>query len=389
MFDRFLVLKQCLARKLSATGCSTTLLPMRTLAHRRVLSPVAMFLLAASLPVTASAHVKWFSNFSFADRPRNLQEALTPTTWALMVLSAAVLGVLVVLDRRLAENRWVNWVNQLLERYQNQSLLVMRIGIAATLLLAWDADSMLMPELKVPAEWIGWVQFLVVLLLLFPAAVRIAGVGVGFLYLLGIAFFGPLHMLDYAFFAGTAWYFYSSSFRSERWRATGLPALYGTVGFSLCWVSLEKLIYPDWGLYVLQQDPELAMGFPLQFFLTSTAFIEFTLGYLLIICLLPRPFAIVITLIFFSTTLVFGRTETIGHTPLHVALVVFVLEGAGHLHHAPITFYRHLPKRIAFAVVGFVLFFALLFSAYEDFAWRKYGEYQQGNHPQSPTEHKH
>jgi hypothetical protein len=275
------ILKRWLARKLSATGCSTTLLPMRTVARRQVLSSVAMFLLAASLPVTASAHVKWFSNFSFADRPRTLQEALTPTTWALMVLSAVLLGVLVFLDRRLAENRWVTWVNQLLERYQNQSLLVMRIGIAATLLLAWDADSMLMPELKVPAEWIGWMQFLVVLLLLFPATVRIAGVGVGFLYLLGIAFFGPLHMLDYAFFAGTAWYFYSSSFRSERWRATGLPALYGTVGFSLCWVSLEKLIYPDWGLYVLQQDPELAMGFPLQFFLTSTAFIEFTLGYLL------------------------------------------------------------------------------------------------------------
>ena len=260
---------------------------MRTLARRQVLSPVAVFLLAASLPATASAHVKWFSNFSFADRPRTLQEALTPTTWVLIVLSAVVLGVLVFLDRRLAESRWVNWVNQLLERYQNQSLLVMRIGIAATLLLAWDGDSMLMPELKVPAEWIGWVQFLVVLLLLFPATVRIACVGVGFLYVLGIPFFGPLHMLDYAFFAGTAWYFYSSSFRSERWRATGLPALYATVGFSLCWVSLEKLIYPDWALYVLQQDPELTMGFPLQFFLTSTAFIEFTLGYLLIICLSP------------------------------------------------------------------------------------------------------
>ena len=35
-----------------------------------------MFALAMSLPVTASAHVKWFSNFSFADRPRTWQEAL-------------------------------------------------------------------------------------------------------------------------------------------------------------------------------------------------------------------------------------------------------------------------------------------------------------------------
>jgi hypothetical protein len=74
-------------------------------------------------------------------------------------------------------------IDKLLEPYKKQSLLAMRIGIAATLLLAWNKDAMLMPELRVPAEWIGWVQFVVVLLLLFPATVRIAGVCLGFLYL--------------------------------------------------------------------------------------------------------------------------------------------------------------------------------------------------------------
>ena len=116
------------------------------------------------------------------------------------------------------------------------------------------------------------------------------------------------------------------------------------------------------------------MGFPLQFVLSSAAFIEFTLGYILIICLLPRPFAVLITLLFFSTTLVFGRTEIIGHTPLHVTLVVFVLEGPGKLYQAPISLYRELPKRIALAVFGFALFFAILFTAYENFAWSKYSE---------------
>jgi hypothetical protein len=310
-----------------ATDCPKTPSLMERVARSPVLSTVVVFALAMSLPVTASAHVKWFSNFSFADRPHTWQEALTPTTWALVALSMLVLGVLVFLDRRMAESRWGSVIDKLLEPYKKQSLLVMRIGIAATLLLAWDEDAMLMPELRVPAEWIGWVQFVVVLLLLFPATVGIAGVGLGFLYLLGIAFFGPLHMLDYVFYVGAAWYFFSTSLRSEKWRATGLPALYATTGFALSWVSLEKLVYPDWGLYVLQQDPKLAMGFPLQFVLSSAAFIEFTFGYILIICLLPRPFAVLITLLFFSTTLVFGRTEIIGHTPLHVALVVFLLEG--------------------------------------------------------------
>jgi hypothetical protein len=74
------------------------------------------------------------------------------------------LGVLVFLERRMAKSRWGSLIDKLLEPYKKQSLLVMRIGIAATLLLAWDEDAMLMPELRVPAEWIGWGQFVVVLL---------------------------------------------------------------------------------------------------------------------------------------------------------------------------------------------------------------------------------
>ena len=122
----------------------------------------------------------------------------------------------------MAKSRWGSLIDKLLEPYKKQSLLVMRIGIAATLLLAWDEDAMLMPELRVPAEWIGWVQFVVVLLLLFPATVRIAGVRLGFLYLLGIAFFGPLHMLDYVFYVGAAWYF--SLLRCVR--RSGAPPVY-------------------------------------------------------------------------------------------------------------------------------------------------------------------
>jgi hypothetical protein len=115
---------------------------MDWVARSRVLSTVFVFALAVSLPVTASAHVKWFSNFSFADRPRTWQEALTPTTWALMALSMLALGVLVFLERRMAKSRWGSLIDKLLEPYKKQSLLVMRIGIAATLLLAWNQDAM-------------------------------------------------------------------------------------------------------------------------------------------------------------------------------------------------------------------------------------------------------
>ena len=46
---------------------------------------------------------------------------------------------------------------------------------------------------------------------------------------------------------------------SAGWR---LPALFATVGFSLCWVALEKLVYPQWGLYVIGRHPQLDARLP-------------------------------------------------------------------------------------------------------------------------------
>jgi hypothetical protein len=201
------------------------------------------------------------------------------------------------------------------------------------------------------------------------------------LYALGVARFGPFHMLDYAYWAGFAVAFLVVNARSERVRGLGLPALYATVGFSLCWVALEKLVYPQWGLYVLEQNPQLALGFPLSFFLVGAAFVELSLGYLLIIGLLERPFALLITLVFFTTTLVFGKLEVIGHTMLHAALVVFLLEGTGGVYRPPVRFHRALPLRVAFAAVNFALLLAVLLVPYTLAARWQYDRARAGEAP--------
>ena len=48
-----------------------------------------------------TAHVKWFSDFSFAETPRTVGDVLTPTFIALALLSVAVVSSLVPLDRGL------------------------------------------------------------------------------------------------------------------------------------------------------------------------------------------------------------------------------------------------------------------------------------------------
>jgi hypothetical protein len=322
----------------------------------------AGLLLSATLTRPALAHVKWFSRFSFQDRPRALGEVITPTLIALAVLSAVVVALLVPLDRWLEGRSWYSRTNGWLERRTDQSRLVMRVGAGMVLLLAWQADRVLVPDLPIPAAWVGWLEFILAGLLLFGRTTAATGAGLILLFGLGVMEVGLYYMLDYLLVVGVGYYLVAASRPAVA--RTALPALYATVGFSLCWVALEKIVWPDWGLYLLQQNPQLALGLDLRFFLLAAAFIEFSLGYLLIINLLQRPLALVITLVFFTTTLVFGKTEVIGHTLIHAALIVFLLEGPGRGLRPPIALHRSLGLRTAFAAVNLVILFAVLLPAY-------------------------
>lgn len=326
---------------------------------------VLLFLLVmAALPTTAGAHVKWFSNFNFADVPQTIGEALTPTLIGLAVLSAVALAVLVPIDRFLHGQGWYRRVEDWFENRKQYSRLVMRIGLGASLLMAWQAQALLVPRLSYEMAWVGWFQFLLIFLLFFDKTVIFAGFGVLLLYVLGILQYGLFYMLDYVLFVGVAYYLIVGVFRNPTMRGTAIPALYFTTGFSLIWVGLEKIFYPQWGLYILQQNPQLALGFPIEFFLVAAAFVELVLGYLLIIGLLERPLALVVTLVFFTTTTIFGRVEVIGHTIIHAALIVFLLEGPGDIYKAPIAFHRKTPLRMAFAGINFLLLIGILFIPY-------------------------
>lgn len=341
--------------------------------HRFRVHPAWWVLLAlVGPPGVAHAHVKWFSKFSYTDPPRELAAVLTPLFFGLVLLSMVGIGTLVLVDRWMQGQAWWQRVQAWLAAHRDQSTLVMRIAMGATFLLSWQADAILVPELRIDTAWVGWYQFALAVLLVFPRTTPGAGIGLALLFGYAVWRFGPFPMLDYVHYLGIAAYLAFSPIANLRIRGLRLPLLYVTVGFSLMWLGLEKLVYPDWGLYLLEQNPQLALGFPPTFFLTGAAFVELSLGYLLIIGLFERPLALVITLVFFLTTLVFGKLEVIGHTPLHAALIVFLLHGPGTAYQAPITFHRRVPLRVAFGAVNFALVIALLLPAYAAGAWAMY-----------------
>jgi uncharacterized membrane protein YphA (DoxX/SURF4 family) len=347
---------------------------MKEAMRKKLWIGIGFVLMLVALPMTAQAHVKWFTDFSFADEPLSLGEALTPTFLALAALSFVVIGALVFVDRQIAEFSLYKQIDNWLSSRKEYSTLILRIGTGVVLLLSWQADALLMPELEIPQAWIGWLQFIIALLLIFPVTVPLAGAGLIALYIIGIFEFGAFHMLDYLLYMGAGYYLIVAQNDNPAIRGTGLPALYATIGFSLCWVALEKVFYPQWGIYILEQNPQLTLGFPVDFFLLAAAFIEFALGYLLIIGLLERPLALVITLVFFTTTLVFGKVEVIGHTLIHASLLVFLLEGPGDVYPEPIAIHNKLNWRVAFASVNFVLLLVVMTLPYSWGAMQRYEE---------------
>lgn len=330
-------------------------------------------LAAALVPAIAYAHVKWFSQFTYADRPRTLREVASPAFLALAALSTVVIGGLAYGDAWLRSTALAKRIEAWLDGYRGESMSVLRVGAGATMLMAWQAGTLLAPELPAVHDTLGWAQFGVVLLLLVPQTVPLAGALLGMLWVYAAFSFGLFHLLDYSFYPGIAFALLVSRSGENRIRGLGLPALYLSVGFSLFWVALEKLVYPDWALYVLSQHPALAMGLTLDFFLVGAAFVELSLGHLLILGLLGRTLALTITVVFLITSSVFGgKLEVMGHTPVHTALIVFLLEGAGRSYRPPFLAPKTLSRRALLSAGSFVALLAVLLVAYQAGAQHKY-----------------
>lgn len=317
-----------------------------------LLTSTALCLLLTS---PALAHVKWFSQFNYDQPAKQLPEITSITFWAMFILSLFVLTLAVMADEWVERSPLLRRVGEWFESKQQSSLLVIRVAAFATLIVAWQQGTLFAPELIHGNPWIERLQFVVLLLLLFPATTSVAGAGMVGLWMVGVAKFGWFHLFDYVNFLGIAYFLIVRPLSSEWWRGTALPVMYASVGFALMWLGCEKLVYPQWALYILEQNPVLTLGLPQDFFLTAAAFIELGLGFMLLICLFSRSLAVTITLVFFLTTCIFGKVEIIGHTLVHAALIVFLFEGAGSSFTPPALFHRTNVMRIAFATVNFGL----------------------------------
>ena len=316
-----------------------------------------------SHPVTAEAHVKWFSEFSYADEPLSIREVLTPAFFLLLGLAVVVSVTLTLLEEKVTRIRWVAKIDEWFASKNQYTMFVMRLGVGVTLVWCWQAGKFLAPDLAGTAEWMIWLQFLVAFLLVFNRTVAWAGAGILMLYLLAILHYGFFHMLDYLIYAGIGWFFIAYESKKENVRITALPAVYATLGFCLIWLGIEKLIYPSWSKLLLEEHPVLALGVDHDFFVTAAAMIEIGLGFMIMVCLQERLLALFITLLFVLTTMVFGREEVVGHTLIHTVLIVFLFAGPGEAT-PPLHWIKEMKLRIPATALAFMLLLTTLMIPY-------------------------
>lgn len=319
------------------------------------------------------AHVKWFTSFDFLDKSKETTEVANMIYWGLVALSILVISILIFLDRKMEQTNWSKKMNKWLDNRQKYSLDVIRIAMFAVLIISWVNSTILTPELNANNTLIPWTEFIIALLLLIPSTISLAGGLILLLYGYCIYKFGFFYMLDYLHFLGISIYLMTAKVQNERIKSIGIPALYITLGFALVWLAFEKLYYPAWSLYLLEQNPQLALGLPHDFFLQGAAFVEIGLGFMLLFGALERPLAGLITIVFITTSIIFGKTEVIGHTSLHAMLIVFILKGTGNFYNPPIDRWTKITwKRIVIAIFSYIILTTTILFVYKQIANYQY-----------------
>lgn len=234
-----------------------------------------------------------------------------------------------LLERRrpgLAATRGLDWGTRRLREHSDGFL----IAVLAAFFIALFAvgGTYLTPELKTGAGWVPWAQ-LAIALLVVPRRTRpLAASSVVLLWALTLRDYDLFHLLDYlALGLGLAGYLLLSGLPDGRWHDRRFAVLRWGIALALMWSSMEKFMYPQWFLPLLEEKPFLAFGIPFGPYTTMAGVAEFALGFgLLWTPLVRRLSAAALFLLMFAAVYPFGRVDLIGHATILASLLVILAD---------------------------------------------------------------
>jgi hypothetical protein len=315
-------------------------------------------------PFFAEAHVKWFTEVQ--PQKETIHNIISPFFMVMAILAALVLSILPQLLPKLMDLPYVGKIDKKLDNFRRFSRHLLKYGTALTLIIQVVSGTIFAPEFLVENSWETMLIWAAIIALLIPNhyATKIGASIILALFLYVLSNVGLFHMLDYGFYLAIVFVLLIGKTRLENW---GFPFLYLGTGLSLCWVAVEKWVYPVMSADIIQNHNVPTFGFAPEHFIVMAAFIEFIVGYLLVVGVLNRILSVILTLIFVSTTLLFGVTEIIGHFMIHIVLVIFIIEGVS-FYNPPIRIHKSVIDQMIFVFLNFLFVLATFILIYYRFA---------------------
>ncbi len=284
---------------------------------------------ATLLPGTAEAHVKWFAAYDVMEAPRGMSDVLTAVFVALGLATMAALW----LGARIEASKLGKFVNfgmdVVFESIRNRTEAIVRGGTAVFFVAVFVAGgTILTPELRTNSDAIPWLQAAIALGMVSRPTMALSGLGIVFLFGLGVSEYGLFHMMDYPIFLGAAAYLIMTGLRIDN--LAGLRPLdiarWGTA-ITLMWASVEKWAFPGWSVPVLNAHNSITMGLDISFVMVAAGMVEFGLSFALIWTKLVRRSAGLILLsMFLAAVAEFGKVDAIGHLMILVLLLVTIAD---------------------------------------------------------------
>lgn len=315
-------------------------------------------------PFFTHAHVKWFTNVT--PHKESIEHILSPVFILLALVAAIVLASLTLFIPKMAEWRTVQKWEARLSGLRKYSRDLLRYGTAIALMIQMINGTLFAPEFHIHNTVVIVLTWVTIGLLLIPHHIATK---IGAAILFGIFIFvtveqGLFHMLDYGFYIAIIGVLLVGNTKLEK---VGFPFLYLGTGLSLSWVAVEKWVYPEMALDIVLNHHVPTFGFEPGVFIVMAAFIEFVVGYLLVVGILNRVLGFVVTGIFISTTMLFGMTEVIGHFMIHVVLLIFIIEGVS-FYNPPIKMHKTKLDQFIFVFLNFIFVLAIFLLIYFRFA---------------------
>lgn len=284
----------------------------------------------AMAPSAALAHVKWFEAYEVAAKPVPILNTLTlPYFWLALLLVLGFFLAATLIERRQLGTlaiRGLDGATSALRNHADPFLLSVLAAFFVSLFAV--GGSYLTPDLKTQSELVPWAQIVVAALIPMRRTRPLAAVAIIVLWLFTLRDYDLFHLFDYlALGLGLAGYLLLSGMPDGKWHDRRFGVLRWGIALALTWSSMEKFMYPQWFMPLLEEKPFLAFGIPFGPYTTMAGVAEFTLGFgLLWTPLVRRLSAAALFALMFAAVYPFGRVDMIGHATILASLLIVLAD---------------------------------------------------------------